>query len=218
MTVGRRLVLTRTGLSISLSLATLEAVGRMKLDAFRRIGAGEDGTAALGGEVIRLLTDPDRIREFVPTPAAEPFDDESLDVVVVPLLDGYPLLRGVREETEEVERFRLLLLAPRVEEEKDGPADIRFVPGRPSVEEEVTPVRELFRGGLLYPDDSADGVSSLLFRKGRQFINDDVVLFFVVGSTDAEEVTVDGLLLVRKLEARPKVIVEVGVGSGGVGV
>ncbi len=47
MTVGRRLVLTRTGLSISLSLATLEAVGRMKLDAFRRIGAGEDGTATI---------------------------------------------------------------------------------------------------------------------------------------------------------------------------
>ena len=40
------LLLTRTGLSMSLSLATLDAVGRMKLDpVLRRTGAGELGTA-----------------------------------------------------------------------------------------------------------------------------------------------------------------------------
>jgi hypothetical protein len=43
---GRMLLLTRTGLSISLSLATLDAVGLIKLDALlRRTGAGELGTA-----------------------------------------------------------------------------------------------------------------------------------------------------------------------------
>ena len=43
---GRMLLLTRTGLSMSLSLATLDAVGLIKLDALlRRTGAGELGTA-----------------------------------------------------------------------------------------------------------------------------------------------------------------------------
>jgi hypothetical protein len=45
-TAGRMLLLTRTGPGMSLSLATLEAVGRMKLDpVLRRTGAGELGTA-----------------------------------------------------------------------------------------------------------------------------------------------------------------------------
>lgn len=120
------------------------------------------------------------------------------------------------EATDDVERLRLVLLAPSAEEEPIGVIprllDALFVPGRPSVE---VPTIELLRGGLLIPLLDCS-VSSRLLRKGRQFINDDeyplAVVALVFFSAGAEGVVRPA----RKLEARPSVMVD--VGGSGVGV
>lgn len=67
--------------------------------------------------------------------------------------------RGVSDETDEVERFKLLLLVPKLD-------DLVLAPiGRL----DMVDVVDDFRLGV----DSA-GVSSRLLRNGRQFIKDDV--------------------------------------------
>lgn len=72
---------------MSLSLATLDAVGRMKLDpVLRRTGAGELGTDTLRNDVVRpftgpaaVLTEPDRIKEVLDGPLLWTLDKVLLD-------------------------------------------------------------------------------------------------------------------------------------------
>ena len=84
---GRRLVLTRTGPSPSLSLATLDAVGRIKLEAFRLTGAGELGTATRLDGAAGVLTDPVRIRKVLAGPFLLLLLDDPVPFDEIPLCE-----------------------------------------------------------------------------------------------------------------------------------
>lgn len=110
--------------------------------------------------------------------------------------------RGVSDETDEVERFRLLLLVAKLE-------DLVLAPiGRLEID-----VVDDFRLGV------GGSVSSRLLRNGRQFISDDVYpeVDFLSGGTDDPAAGV--LVPTRKLDERPNVIVLSGAADGsGIGV
>jgi len=93
---------------MSLSLATLEAVGLMKLDALRRRRDGD------GDALIRLVRWIGDLNESDRASKVLPFRPDGFMLAPYPL--EKPLLGAVSEETEDVERFKLLLLAPRFDE------------------------------------------------------------------------------------------------------